>query len=171
MKKLSPEQLTRLYDDYAARLTLYARQWLKGPSAEDAVQEVFLRLASQGPGAADIEDELAVWLFRQLRSVASGERRSLKRRKRREQRVAQSRQPWFESSDADHLDAHAAEAALAELSAEQRETLVLRIWGGLTLAEMSTVLGEPVSTLFSRYRAGLAAVQKVMETSCQTKAE
>lgn len=59
---------------------------------------------------------------------------------------------------------------MAELPEAQREAIVLRIWGGLTLAEMSQVLGEPVSTLFSRYRAALEAMRVHMEKSWETTA-
>ena len=41
------EQLASLYDAYAARLTLYARQWQDQAGAEDAVQEVFLKLTAR----------------------------------------------------------------------------------------------------------------------------
>ena len=59
----------------------------------------------------------------------------------------------------------AAQAAMTELPVQQREVIVLRIWGGMTLQEVADVVDRPVSTVFSRYRAGLAAIRKEMENS------
>ncbi len=50
---MGPEQLSRLVDDYAAELVLYARQWCA--SAEDVVQEAFVKLASQRPPPDNID--------------------------------------------------------------------------------------------------------------------
>jgi len=38
--------------------------------------------------------------------------------------------------------------------------IVLRLWSDLKLAEVAEVCEAPVSTVFSRYRAGLAAIRK-----------
>jgi hypothetical protein len=50
---MGPEQLSRLVDDFAAALVLYARQWCA--SAEDVVQEAFVKLASQRPPPDNID--------------------------------------------------------------------------------------------------------------------
>ena len=47
MGSISPNQLSRWFDAYGPSLVLFARQWLFGPSAEDAVQDVFVRLMAQ----------------------------------------------------------------------------------------------------------------------------
>jgi len=105
-----------------------------------------------------------------VRNAAIDAQRSARRRDRREQTVAgQSRQsrPWFESRPDDAIDAAAAEAALAGIAPDQREVILLRLWGGLTLRETAEVLGDPISTLFARYRAGLTAVRHAMENPCE----
>lgn len=48
---------------------------------------------------------------------------------------------------------------LKEISAEQREVVVLKIYAGLTLAEVSETLGIPEGTAATRYRRGLAAMR------------
>ena len=46
------------FDAYAARLVLYVRQWLPAAAAQDTIQEVFLKLATQ-PVPGDVK----AWLF------------------------------------------------------------------------------------------------------------
>ena len=71
----TPHRLARWFDAYAARLVLYARQWLDHAGAEDVVQEVFLRLAGR---PIDALDERAL-LFAAVRNAAIGEARGRRR--------------------------------------------------------------------------------------------
>ena len=165
MGKTGPTQLSAWFDGHAAALALYARQWLEAGLAEDVVQDVFLRLARQRRQP----DNAKAWLFRCVRNAAINVLRSQRRRRRHEQRRAAERASWFVSRGDELIDAEAAQAALAELPAEQREVIVLRIWAGLTLREAGEVVGQPVSTVFSRYRAGLAGLRERMRTSCKSE--
>jgi RNA polymerase sigma-70 factor (ECF subfamily) len=54
----------------------------------------------------------------------------------------------------------AIEAALRRLSDEQREVLMLKIWGELTFDEIARQLDIPLNTAASRYRYALAALRK-----------
>ena len=157
--------LGRWFDEYGSRLVLYARQWLPAGAAEDAVQEVFVRLLRQGRPPRSVSG----WLFRSVRNAAMSELRSSRRRRRREQRRADERSEWFESGTADLIDAAAAQAAIKSLEQAQREVIVMRIWGELTLQEIAEVVGSPVSTVFSRYRAALAALRERMAAPCKAK--
>lgn len=160
-------KLSEWFSQYGRGLVLYAAQWLGREAAEDVVQEVFLRLwasyaceahASQEPFA-----NVRNWLFRSVRNAAIDRLRNQKRRRQREERRARSRPAWFESQDGDQLEAGLVQDALERLPNSQREIIVLRIWAGLTLAEAAGVTGEPLSTLFSRYRAGLSELKKRLE--------
>jgi RNA polymerase sigma-70 factor (ECF subfamily) len=104
-----------------------------------------------------------------VRNEAISEHRRRRRRGGREQQVAAGRPDWFEPQPGDLIDASAAQQILAELPDEQREIILLRIWGGLSWPEAAEVLGQPMSTLFSRYKAGLATIRLRMEpSSCNT---
>jgi DNA-directed RNA polymerase specialized sigma24 family protein len=83
--------------------------------------------------------------------------------------VARDRPEWFQANPGDLIDARAAQEALAGLPEMQREIVVLRIWGRMTLHEVADVVRLPVSTVHDHYRAGLAAARKTMESSCRTK--
>jgi len=162
---ISPAQLAAAFDAHAASLVLYARQWLDRQAAEDAVQDVFLRLLSQ----RGLPANLRAWLFRSVRNEAISHTRSQYRRRQREQAVAADRPGFFRPDPADLIDARSAQAALESLPHSQREVIVLRLWGGLTLAEVASLVGEPVSTVFDQYRAALANIREKLESSCNTR--
>jgi len=155
--------LTNLFDAHASALTLYARGWLGDDAAHDVVQDVFVRLASarrpQNPKA---------WLFCAVRNAAISHLRSAQRRQNREQLVAQGRPGWFEPAPGAALDAAAAQQALAALAATPREIVTLRLWGGLSFAEIATLTGAPLSSVYDQYHAGISRIRQTMEASCPT---
>jgi RNA polymerase sigma-70 factor, ECF subfamily len=52
------------------------------------------------------------------------------------------------------------QAALLELPEEQREVVVLRIWSGMTLAEVADLSGVSLNTAASRYRYALEKLRE-----------
>jgi RNA polymerase sigma-70 factor (ECF subfamily) len=48
------------------------------------------------------------------------------------------------------------EAALNQLPGDQREVVVMKIWGALTFAQIGEALGIPLNTAASRYRYALS---------------
>jgi RNA polymerase sigma-70 factor (ECF subfamily) len=163
MAAIGPEQLAAWFDALAAPLKLYARQWLDAAAAEDVVQEAFLSLMAQNLPPAN----LRAWLFRAVRNGAVSAVRSRVRRSRREQQVAAERGGYFEPSPADLIDARAAQEAMEGLPQPQREVVVLRLWGQLTLAEIAGLVGSPISTVHDQYRAALARIRKQLESPCK----
>ena len=161
---IDPTTLGRLFDAAAPGLVLYARQWLDPQEAQDVVQEAFIKLMQQRPQP----DDAKAWLCRTVRNEAIDRLRSAQRRQKRELAVTQERAPWFDPRPDDLVDAASAQAALATLPQEQRDVVVLRIWNGLTLVQIATVIGCPVSTVFSRYQSALTAIRRRLEEPCQT---
>jgi len=159
--------LTRLSDLIAARsagLTLYARQWVDGSSAEDVLQTAMVSLLSQRKMPADP----VAWMYRAVRNAAIDAARAQARRRKREQAVASARCDWFEPSADDAMDATSAEAALRQLPADAREVVVLRLWGDLGFSAIANVLGVSVSTAHSRYTAALEQLRNLLEQPCKT---
>ncbi len=99
-------------------------------------------------------------MFRVGRNGAIRAARSQARRTRNETAAARSVEPWFAMSNDDTLDAAAATEALRELPAEQRETIILRLWGGLPLEQIAELTQTSTSTAHRRYVAGLTALQE-----------
>jgi RNA polymerase sigma factor (sigma-70 family) len=158
-----PSKLAKWFEAHAAPLVLYARQWVGDRArAEDVVQEVFVRLMAQPIEPPNIK----AWLHASVRHAAIDEARSSDRRRRREETAAAVRPAsgWFDARPDDLIDAQAAEQALQDLPPRQREVVVLRLWSGMTLQEISQVIGLPVSTAHDEYRRGLDAIRRAMET-------
>ena len=157
MSWIGPETLGELFDEHAAALVLYARQWC--PAPEDVVQDAFLSLAKQRVRP----DQVLPWLYRVVRNGALAANRTDGRRHRREAAVSSRGEVWFAAGD-DRIDARHAEALLRELEPEVRAVVVARIWGGLTFDAIAQVQGCSLTTAHRRYRAGLAQLLERLET-------
>lgn len=156
-------RVRRHFEAHAGALMLYARQWLGAAGAEDVVQDAFVKLLTQSAEPANVR----AWLYATVRNAAIDVTRAGQSRSAREMRAARSE--WFDARPGDLLDAADAQAALARLGREHREVIVLRVWGGLTLAEVAELVAEPPSTVYSRYRTGLATIREHMEATCATR--
>lgn len=152
MARIEPELLGRVFDEHATALVLYARQWSDRP--EDLVQDAFVALARQ----RRLPDRVAPWLYRVVRNASIAESRSDRRRRGREALVSESER-WFASAD-EQIDAAEATRLLAELSPEERETIVARVWGGLTFDEIARLQACSITTAHRRFKAGLAQLQE-----------
>lgn len=159
-----PDKLATWFEAHAAALALYARQWLDRGQAEDVVQEVFVRLLTQGREPPNAR----AWLYASVRNAAIDAARAASRRKRREDAVSAETRGWFDPRPADVLDADAVQHAVQQLPPRQREVVTLRVWSGMTLSEVSQVMGIAVSTVHDEYRRGLDALRRLMENPCST---
>lgn len=153
---IGSEALTRLLDEHGPALVLYARQWSCWP--EDVVQEALIQLLRQKQPPADP----VAWLFRVVRNGAISQARQQSRRQRREAANAESREPWFYDSPDGGLAAEEATEALGSLTPEERETVVARLWGGLSFEQVGQLTGVSTSTAHRRYEAGLTTLRKLM---------
>ncbi len=163
MRSIDSAQLSTWYDAYSDRLMLYARTWLGEDAAQDAVQVAFTRLMSL-PAPMDARS----WLFRTVRNEAITRLRRRARHRRHGQRLSRQQPGWFESRCDDLIDARTAQEILMTLEPAQREVVVLRIWGQMSLKEIAEIVGHSLTTVHSRYKAALAAIRRRMERSCPT---
>jgi RNA polymerase sigma-70 factor (ECF subfamily) len=156
---MTARQLAELIDVHVAALVLFARPWCAAP--EDVVQDAFCKLAARADPPADP----VAWLYRVVRNGALDAGKADRRRRRREALAARP-VVWFTESAIDGLDAAQAVAALEGLPAEQREVIVGRLWGGLTLERVAAVVGCSVSSAHRRFAAGVAALRKRLGVPC-----
>jgi RNA polymerase sigma-70 factor (ECF subfamily) len=156
---MTARQIADLIDAHAAALVLFARQWCAAP--EDVVQESFCKLAGQPSPPGDP----VAWLYRVVRNAAIDASKADRRRQRREAAVARP-VPWFDQVSVDGLEAATAVAALESLPVEQREVIVSRLWGGMTLEEIAAVVGCSVSSAHRRFTAGIASLRERLGVSC-----
>jgi RNA polymerase sigma-70 factor (ECF subfamily) len=155
MRPIEPTVLGQFYRQHAPALRLYARQW--GASADDLVQDAFVRLAQQAPPP----DNAIAWLYRVVRNGALTAQRGAARRRRREQRAG-APEEWLSPAE-DRIDAGEAARRLAELPLELREVIVARLWGGLTFEEIAALVGCSLPTAHRRYHAGLSELRERLE--------
>jgi RNA polymerase sigma-70 factor (ECF subfamily) len=149
------------FDRHGPRLLLCARQWTRSlADAEDVLQEAFVRFWKHQRG---LGGEPLALLLTSVRRAAFDRARGESRRTVREQQAASDGfardalfEPWLEGDER----RAAIETALRGLPSEQREVLVLKIWGELTFEEIAHQLDIPANTAASRYRYALAALRK-----------
>lgn len=149
------------FQRYGPKLLACARQWTRSlADAEDVVQDAFVRFWRRQRG---LGGEPLPLLITSVRRAAFDRARRESRRTVREQRAEEGRDdfaPFFESSDEGDDRRAAIESALQRLPAEQREVLVLKIWGELTFNDIAECMEIPANTAASRYRYALAALRR-----------
>ena len=158
---MTPRLLAELIDRHGPGLVLFARQWCTVP--EDVVQEAFLKLVAQRTWP----DDPAAWLYRVVRNASLDAAKMARRREKRE--ATAKPDCWFVEPEIDGLDAEQAVQALGRLPDELRETIVARLWGGLTFEQIAAVSGISASSAYRRYEAGIASLQHALGESCQTR--
>ena len=145
--------------EHGPRLLLCARQYTRTPAdAEDALQEALVRYWRH---QRHLPGDRNALILTSLRRAAVDRARSESRRTNREQAVlVLEGDPveWFDPEPAERE--RAVEAALKRLPPEQREVVVLKIWGELTFDEIGRQLEISPNTAASRYRYALLALKK-----------
>jgi RNA polymerase sigma-70 factor (ECF subfamily) len=143
-----------LFMDHRPELLAYAHRIIRDhASAEDIVQEAWLRFADATRGA--LVEEPIRYLYRIVRNLAiDGRRRQLRDARRTvsdgdlaDRLVAANQSP--EDSAADQADLRTLEAALAELPARTRAALEMHRFGGYTLKEIAAHLGISIGLAHS----------------------
>jgi RNA polymerase sigma-70 factor, ECF subfamily len=136
--------------------------------AEDVLQEVFLQVWRRAGDFDEARGRAFTWLVTIARSRALDRLRSAGSRARLAEEAAQV--PRDDAGDA-ALDALKSEQgtivrkALTELPEEQRRTLFLAYFEGLTQTEIAARLGDPLGTVKTRMRAGIIKLRELLGQS------
>lgn len=164
MKKygFAADEMVKIIDSHFASLLLYARQW-DVASAEDLVQDAFLKLLRQSHKKGCPEN-VAAWLFRVVRNGAIGEFRKNRRREKHEQKRNETRMTWSQPTQETAIQSEELAEMLDRLPLEQRELVVMRIWGGLSFDEMAELAGLSRTTVFRKYSEALETLKKKLES-------
>lgn len=150
------------FDQVAPNLVLYARQLTPSRAdAEDVVQMAFVRWWRRFPEG---DSQHIPLLYAAVRTIALDLRRSNNRRTAREAEsdiaLTEGDAPVFDPSPENRETAAIVEDALSKLPEEQREVITLKLWGGLTFAQIAEATGDSINTVAGRYRYALNALQK-----------
>lgn len=158
--------LACLYDQYRVILFgLLVRILNSREEAEDVLQEVFLQIWRRAADYDETRGKPFTWLVTLTRSRAIDRLRVLGARQRLATSAAQD-QPE-EASDAlkDTFRSEQREIvqrALADLPHDQRHTLHLAYFEGLTQSEIAAKLNAPLGTVKTRMRAGMTKLRLVL---------
>ena len=160
--------LARLYDQYRVILFgLLVRILNSREEAEDVLQEVFLQVWRRAGDYDEQRGKPFTWLVTLMRSRAIDRLRVLSARQRLATSVAQD-QP-AEASDALKETVRSEQKdivrqALAELPEEQRRTLLLAYFEGLTQTEIAAKLNAPLGTVKTRMRSAMTKLRETLRT-------
>lgn len=149
-------QIEGLYRQYGGPLLLFAVSICGDSSrAQDAVHHVFLKLMETGHLQVAIDPK--AYLFASVRNVLLNETRS----RQRNVPIDPDRF-WFEPPDRDHAAELNLRRALRSLPDDQRQVVVLHIWGELTFAQVAEIVSITANTAASRYRYALTKLREAM---------
>jgi RNA polymerase sigma-70 factor, ECF subfamily len=156
------DALGELYDVYAIGVYRYALVHVREPAdAEDLVQRIFLKVIEALPGFEDRGVPFGAWLFRIARNTVID--------------FGRTRRPTTAlDSDPNRHDATPGPGEIAELSADreaireavlaltadQREVVLLRFFGGLSHAEIGLLLGKPENAVRGLQFRALATLRR-----------
>jgi RNA polymerase sigma-70 factor (ECF subfamily) len=117
---------------------------------------VFVKLAARPKLLKGVRDERGFLLCVAHNLAVSSMRRREVRERSHERYGAEAESIFTPAADEGEQSFRDAVAAgMAELPAEQRAVLHLKIWQGLTFDTIATALGIPANTAASRYRYAL----------------
>lgn len=171
LHRRDPELLDRLIEQYQYRLFRYL-VFVTGDTAraEDFFQETWIRVLERGhqyDGRARFE----TWLFAIARHLVIDWQRA-KKPQSLDALTNPEEGAGVEFADDDPSPLHlvlsreseaAVQASLSRLPAIYREVLLLRFHEELGLAEIASVLGQPISTVKSRLYRGLEGLRALVE--------
>lgn len=153
------EQIRAFYDAHRQELFTYALL-LTGSrdAAEDAVHAAFANVLRRG----HVPREWRPYMFRCVRNASLEHHRQRQRETEKQSILAQSngRQtaeppPAWHSEDL--------QRALDTLGADERESIVLKLYDGLTFREIAAVRGVSINTASSWYRRGIEKLRSILE--------
>ena len=153
--RLTLDEVRSLYEKHGSTLVAYACSCgVDFASAEDLVQQVFLRILRAQTSAPEVP---LAYLYRATRNACLNHRRD-----RIRETLLPEEEPWLINSSADQAEVLTVQKALRDLPEEQRETVFLRIWSGMTLAEIAETTATPLNTVASRYRYALDKLRQCL---------
>lgn len=147
-------EIEALYRQHGPALLLFATAIAGERSrAQDAVHQVFLRLIEDGN--LQRANNKKAYVFACVRNAALNE-------SRRNQRTAtlEPDAAWFSAPEQDLAGELNLRRALVTLPEDQRQIVVLHIWGELTFLEVGELLEISPNTAASRYRYALAKLRE-----------
>lgn len=141
--------------------------------AEDVLQEVFLQVWRRAGDFDERRGRAFTWLVTLTRSRAIDRLRQLGSRERLDVEAIDFLSDWAANPmrEAARSEQRAIVAgALAELPEEQRRTLILAYFEGLTQSEIAARLSSPLGTVKTRMRSGMIKLRELLSQRFESRA-
>lgn len=165
-KRGSREALCRIYEKYESDLLTLAINLLGDSStAKDVVQDVFISFV-QCAGRFNLTGSLKTYLAKCVANKCRDRIRKIQRHK--ENQIDEAEQTVSTTDGPVQLVIHSEELqhlsrALMELPYEQRETIILRLDGGLKFKAIAKSQKVSIKTVQSRYRYGIDKLRSILD--------
>jgi RNA polymerase sigma-70 factor (ECF subfamily) len=163
--------LGSLYDESSPLVYAIAMRILQNEAdASEVVGDVYKQVWTTAARFDENRGTAAAWIVTLARSRAMDRRRFSTARSRTAGKMEElddvmSSQPGPESLAIASQSGNAVRRALADLSREQRQVLELSFFGGLSHAEISERLGQPLGTVKSRIRQAVIRLRELLKDS------
>lgn len=167
LSRHEPEQFTLLFRRHAPHIQRYVARRLGPDAADDIVAETFLLAFRQRDRYDQSRPDARPWLYGIATNLIGRHRRAEIRLYRALARTGADpvAEPFTDRVD-DRVSATTSArrlaAALARLSAEYRDTLLLVVWGDLSYDEAAAALGVPVGTVRSRLSRARSRLRRTL---------
>ncbi|MGH2585232.1 MAG: sigma-70 family RNA polymerase sigma factor [Dehalococcoidia bacterium] len=170
------EAFARLYDRYTDLVYSVALRVVADPAlAQDAAQDVFLRLWRRPEAYDASRGRFVSWLVSVARNRAVDEVRMRGRRRVRELGEFSSMEdpPDGRAEDPQlavqvQADRVAVRRALAQLPEDQRKALEMAYFSGLTQQEIAEQLQQPLGTIKTRTRLAMRKLRTLLSAEVET---
>jgi RNA polymerase sigma factor (sigma-70 family) len=165
MARGSENALAELYDRFGGVAYGVALRILRDPAlAQDAVQDAFLAAWRTAAAFDPARGNASTWLLTLVHRRAVD---LVRREERRRADVLDESAPVASGDSVDETaevraERRAVQAALAQLPPDQRESLELAYYGGLSQSQLAERLGIPLGTVKSRMFTALATLRDLL---------
>ncbi len=158
------QAMASLFDRYSKVVYSVALRVLRDPaSAEDVLQEIFMQIWRSPDGFIATRGSLGGWL-----AVVSRNRSidALRRKRPTEQvdGIALASSYNLAEEAERNIMIEKARGAIHELPSEQRKTLEMAFFDGLTHSEIAEMTGDPLGTVKTRIRTALLSLRKAFQS-------
>ncbi|MFT6241179.1 MAG: RNA polymerase sigma-70 factor (ECF subfamily) [Paracoccaceae bacterium] len=164
--KILGDQWKEWLDESAPRLLAYARaRCNNAQEAEDLLQDALIKLWAYQEERDHRPPDLPL-AFSVMRYLGLDHGRRKGRQEKRNQKIVQFQKGndhWLDPAMEETEEAEILRKEVESLPDKLREVLTLKIWGGLTFAEIGELLTVSHNTAASRYRYALEQLQKKLK--------
>jgi len=170
LQRRDPRAMADLYDRYGRLVyAVILRVVRDGGTAEDLVQETFLRVWNRVQGFDADRGGLGAWLLAVARNRAIDYLRSAAGRMQNATELQDTEHPaLFLDMEKELLNSdrvRRVKGALEKLSANQRTVIELAYFEGLSQAEMADRMGQPLGTVKTWVRTALKTLREELGTA------